>query len=768
LTPKQLIFALLIPAFALSVTSCSNTKKLPADEALYLGATVKIRDRDNKMGAKKRKNMRNELEKLTRPRPNKKILGVRFKLFMYNLAGNPKKETSFRGWIKNKLGEPPVLLSDVNLNNNTAILSNYLQNIGYFQADARGDTTVKNKKATATYTVRPGPQYFIDTVSFELDSSFLDNTIRQCVPKTILKRGQPYNLEMVKLERQRIDAYLKESGFYFFSPDFILINVDSTIGNNKVNMYVQIKPGTPKQGKEMYTIKNVYLFTNFRLNQAASDTAIKDAELYKGYYVVDRAKKYKPYMFEQSMQFDPGDIYSRTDHNLSLNRLVSLGVFKFVKNRFEIVPNSPFSQLNTFYYLTPLPKKSLRAEINGTSKSNNLVGSNASISWRNRNTFRAGELLSITASGGAEVQYSSNLKGYNVYRVGLEGALVFPRFLVPFVKINTKGGFVPKTNIMAGYDLLNKQQLYSLNSFRASYGYSWKESLYKEHTFNPISINYVQPLKVTDEYKAQILLDPTLNKTIEKQFILGSTYNFTYNEMVDKPKNATGFFFSGTADVSGNLAGLILGDSSRGKSGQILGAAFSQYAKVEADFRIYRRLGSEASWANRLIIGASIPHGNSRSLPYIKQFFSGGTSSLRAFRNRALGPGSYNGSDTSLIPDQTGDIKLELNTELRTNLFSVVDGAAFIDAGNIWLYNSDPNKPGAQFSKNFLKEIAVGTGLGLRIDVSVLVIRLDVAFPIRKPWLPEGERWVIKQIQFGNPTWRKENLIFNIGLGYPF
>jgi outer membrane protein insertion porin family len=757
-----------LPAFVLSVCSCSNTKKLPADDALYLGATVKVRDRVNQLGAKKRKALRKELEALTRPRPNRKFLGMRLKLTAYNLAGNPKKEGSFRGWLKNKVGEPPVLLSDVNLNRNTAILQNYLQNKGYFQADARGDTTVKHKKATATYTVRPGPQYIIDTVRFELDSNFIGNTIRQTEAKSVLKRGKPYNLEIIKLERQRIDAFLKENGFYFFNPDFIIIDADTTIGNHKVNLYVQIKAKVPQQAKEMYTIKNVYIFTNFRLNQSSNDTLLKNAVLYKGYYVIDRAKAYKPYLFEQSMQFNPNDIYTRTDHNLSLNRLISLGVFKFVKNRFEVVPNSPFAQLNTYYYLTPNPKKSLRGEINGTSKSNNLVGTNASISWRNRNTFRAGELLSITASGGAEVQYSSNLKGYNVYRVGLEGALVFPRFLIPFIKINTKGGFVPKTTMMLGYDMLNKQQLYSLNSFRATYGYSWKETLYKEHTLNPVSINFVQPLKVTEEYMKNVADNPTLAKTIEKQFILGTTYNFTYNEMVDKPKNATGFFFSGTLDVSGNLAGLLLGDSSRGKSGQILGATFSQYAKVEGDVRVYRQLSTTSSWANRLIVGVGLPHGNSKSLPYIKQFFTGGTSSLRAFRNRALGPGSYNGNATSLIPDQTGDIKLELNTELRSNLFSIVDGAAFVDAGNIWLYNNDPNKPGAQFSKNFMKEIAVGAGLGLRIDVSVLVIRLDVAFPLRKPWLPEGERWVIKDLQFGNSAWRKDNLILNLGLGYPF
>jgi outer membrane protein assembly factor BamA len=720
------------------------------------------------LSKKKRKAIATELSTLTRPRPNRQFLGMRIKLFIYNLAGNPKKETSFRGKMKNKTGEPPVLLSEVNLNRNTAILQNYLQNRGFFQAEATGDTTVKNKKATATYTVTTGKQYTIDTVRYEMDSSFLGNTIRQTEARTLLKHGEPYNLDVIKLERERIDAYLKDNGFYYFNPEYLLIETDSTIGNNRVNMYVVLKPNLPKNSRELYTIKDVFIYTNFRLNQSASDTSRKGAELYKGYYVVDRNHTYKPYLFEQAMQFKPNDIYNRKDHNLSLNRLVNLGVFKFVKNRFERVANSPFAQLNTYYYLTPYPKKSLRAELNGTSKSNNLVGTNLSVSWKNRNTFRAGELLTITASGGAEVQYSSAQQGYNVYRIGLEGNLTFPRFLVPFFKIKTKGGFVPKTNMMLGYDMLNKSKLYTLNSFRASYGYAWKESLYKEHQFNPISINYVQPLNVTAEYKGQMDTIPSLAKAIEKQFILGSTYNFTYDTRIDKPKHGTGFYFSGTADVSGNMAGLLFGDSARGKSGQVFGATFSQYVKGEADFRYYLQTAPNGSWANRLILGASLPHGNSRALPYIKQFFSGGTNSIRAFRNRSIGPGTFDGSVNNTLPDQTGDIKLELNTELRGKLFSIFEGAAFVDAGNIWLYNSDPNKPGARFSKDFLKEIAVGAGVGLRMDLTILIIRLDVAFPLRKPWLPEGERWIIDKIDFGNSRWRKDNLTWNLGIGYPF
>ncbi|WP_241237882.1 BamA/TamA family outer membrane protein [Pseudoflavitalea rhizosphaerae] len=761
---RTFIQALAIVTLVTGMASCSNTKYLPAGESLYLGATVKVDGPT--VSRKERKVLTTDLEALTRPRPNRKMLGMRIRLLAYNLAGNPKKETGLRGKLKYKFGEAPVVLSSVSMTRNAEILANTLDNRGYFRSTVTADTIVKRRKARMIYTVNAAPQYTINKVAFEVDSSsFIGSSILSTVPTTLLQPGRPFNLEMIKDERTRIDGVLKENGFYFFSPDFLLIDADSTIGDHKVNLFVMLKQATPKNAKELYTIKDIYLYSNYRLNVAGDDTSKKNAVFYNGFYVYDRQKKYKPKLFLQSMQFDQGDVYNRTDHNLSLNRLVTMGVFKFVKNRFEVA-DGPFSQLNAFYYLTPYPKKSLRLEVTGTTKSNNLAGGQLTLAWRNRNTFRAGELFTVSASGGAEVQYSAAQKGYNVYRAGLEASMSFPRFLIPFVQINKKGGFVPKTTVTLAYDILNKQKLYTMNSFRASYGYSWKESLKKEHTFNPIAVNYVQPVSVSNEYAAAADTNANLKKVIEKQFILGSNYNWTYNGLAEG-RNIDALYFSGTVDLGGNLAGLIKGGGNPSNPSKIFGKEFSQYLKAEGDFRVYRRAGDNSTWANRIILGVGYPYGNSRELPYVKQFFIGGNNSLRAFRTRALGPGTYIGND-SLIADQSGDIKLELNTEFRTKIYSIFHAAAFIDAGNIWLYRDNPNKPGAAISKDWFKELAVGAGIGLRVDVSILILRLDVAFPLRKPWYPEKERWVIDQIQFGSAAWRRENLIYNIAIGYPF
>ncbi len=764
---KRLIaFYITILGFA---CACSNTKYLPAGESLYTGSKVTVKTSGST--EKKSKNIASDFNDLTRPRANKSILGLRIKLWMYNIAGHPKKETSLRGKLKYKLGEPPVMLSDVNLEHSTKVLESNLQNQGFFQATVKGDTIVKNKRAKAVYTAEAGYQYKIKEVSFDKDSSLLPKNIALSAENSFLTPGKPYDLGVIQAERNRIDGYLKEHGFYYFNPDFIYVTVDSSIGNHEVNLYVNTKPIIPAASKKIYTINDIFIFSNYRLGAGSADTLKSSALFSNGYYILDKQKLYKPRMFEQMMLFKPGDMYKLSNHNLTLNRLITLGLFKFVKNRFEAASTIDTPKLNTYYYLTALPKKSLKFELNGSTKSDNLTGSTLSVSWRNRNTFKGGEVLSVTATGGFEVQYGGQLKGYNTYTAGLQTNLAIPRFVVPFFDLNTKGGFVPKTNILLAYNLLDKEKLYSLTSIRAAYGYTWKRIPSKEHQFNPISINYVQPINVSSIYQAAIDTNPALQNTINKEFILGSTYSFTYNPQngSNQPK---GVYFNGNLDLSGNIAGLITGaDIKNGKTVSIFNAPFAQYARADIDLRYYAQTGKKSVWANRLIAGVGYPYGNSSALPFIKQFFVGGSNSIRAFRSYTLGPGTYLATKdtiTRFFPDQSGDIKLEVNSEYRAKLFSIINGAIFIDAGNVWLYNKDPLRPGAEFNKDFLNQLAVGAGVGLRADITFLVLRLDLAFPLRKPYLPDGQRWVINQIDFGNGTWRSNNLLLNIAIGYPF
>lgn len=752
----------------MAAASCSSTKNIPKGDALYIGSSVTIKD--DAVSRKQKKDVRKQLDGLTRPRPNKKFLGMRFKLWAYNFAGTRETGRGLRGWLKNKVGEPPVLLSEVRLDHNVDVLRSYLENKGYFQAKVSADTTVKRKKATAQYSVATGQQYSIAEVHWPQDTStVLVNKVRESIPYSLLKKDDPFDLNVIKAERVRIDDYIKEHGFYFFNPDYIIVNVDSTIGNKKVNLYVTVKQDAPEEARKVYRINDVYIYTAFNLRETTvADTSKRNAVFYKGYWVVDRRKFYKPKLFSQAMPFEPGEVYSRTDHNSAINRLINLDIFKFVKNRFEVVENIDSPKLNVYYYLTRLPKKSLRIEVRGNTKSNNLTGSNITIGWKNRNTFNAGEILNINANYGFEVQYSGQFRGFNTMRYGVEAGLSFPRFLVPFFNFNTRGGYMPRTKASFSYDILNRTKLFSMNSFSFNFGYNWKESARREHELIPFTITFVNPINVTDEYLKAAGDNTTLLRAVEKQFILGSTYSFTYNSLLGNTP-ANGFYFNGVLDLSGNIAGLLTkANVKKGDTVKIWNAPFSQYTKVDLDFRWYRRVGAgKTIWANRIITGIGIPYGNSSVLPYIKQFFSGGNNSIRAFRSRSVGPGTYFNPDPVTFFDQSGDIRLELNSELRIPLSGIIHGAVFVDAGNIWLFNEDTTKPGGKFTGDFLNQLAVGAGVGLRFDFNFLVLRLDLATPLRKPWL-QDKRWVLNQFNLKNREWRRENLVFNLAIGYPF
>ncbi len=746
---------------AVFVASCSNTKYLPAGEQLYIGGEVKVKD--DSLNRKKRKALESELEGLIRPKPNTSILGLRPKLWFYNIAGKPKKEKGFRNWVKNKLGEPPVLASRLDIPYNVDVLQNHLENLGYFRAITEGDSTSKRRRVKAHYTAMPGIQYKIREVSFPTDSGKLASMIRDEQEGTLLQPGRSYSLDRIKQERERIDARLKEKGFYYFSPDYLIARVDSTVGTNQVDILLDVKRETPARAKTEYFINDIFIYPNYSLNQERRQSRQEQIKEYKGFKVIDRRNTIKPQVFERTMFFKPGDIYNRTDHNLSLNRLVNLGTFKFVKNQFRDT-DSADNQLDVYYYLTPNKKKSIRVELLGKTNSANYRGTELSVNWLNRNTFRGAEQLKISAFGGFEVQIAGNNQGYNVYRWGVNGDLLFPRFITPF-NINSSSAFVPKTKINLGYENQRRIKLYTLNTFKGSFGYIWKENINKEHELNVTEITYVNSNNVTQEYMDKVRDLPTLSRVIEKQLIFGPTYYFTFTNTTQTRKTNT-FYYRGGLDLSATVTGLF----SKKDSAEIFGVPYSEYAKMEHDFRHYLRLNEKNRIASRIFIGAGLPYGNSRELPYIKQFFSGGTNSIRAFRARAVGPGSFKDEtpQNSFIPDYSGDIKLELNTELRSKLFSIVEGAIFVDAGNVWLKNKANDRPGAEISKDFLSELAVGTGVGLRLDLSFLILRGDLAMPIRKPYLPKTERWVFDQIDLGSKQWRRDNLVFNLAIGYPF
>ncbi|MBQ0116294.1 MAG: BamA/TamA family outer membrane protein [Flavobacterium sp.] len=757
----------IIFVLATSITSCSGLKAVPEGSYLYSGSKIQVLSDSLSKG--NRKGLQANLNDLLRPKPNKKFLGMRPKLFFYHLAGEPKKEKGFRFWLRNKVGEAPVLMEQFDLKYNAELLDNYAENRGFFNVSTTFDTVQKKKTAAVNYQVNVKQQFLIRLVTFPSDTTVLAREIAKTQAGSLLKMGNPYNLETIKQERVRIDNELKNKGYYFFNPDYLLIQADSTVGRNLVDLNLKVKQETPDLARYPFTIDKIVVFAdyNVRRNRYKKEDILAIPP-YKNFIIVDPKQKFKNHIYDRTLYFDKGDLYNRNDHNLSLNRLVNLGVFKFVKNQFYVT-DSTNHVLATTYMLTPTDMKSLRFETTGKTNSASYTGFEVNLNWRHRNFFKGAELFTFSAYTGLDFQLGKKNKGYDVYRFGTEANLVWPRIIAPF-KFSSSSWFVPKTKLTISHEYQFRKQLYALNSFNASFGYGWKETIEKEHELKVLDVSYVSPSHVTEQFLERTQENEYDARILKKQLTFGPIYSYTFTNTMKTTKKHT-FYYKGMLDLSANITGLVMGaNKEKDKEKYIFGVPFSQYAKIDNDFRYYYKIDDRQSFATRIAGGIAYPYGNSDEVPFVKQFFVGGTNSIRAFRTRTLGPGSFNPNESTskFLLEQSGDIKLEASVEYRAKLFSIVSGALFLDAGNVWLLNANDARPGGEFTKDFYKEIAVGAGFGLRFDVSILILRLDLAFPIRVPYYPENERWTYDKVDFGDKQWRKDNLILNIAIGYPF
>lgn len=825
---NHIVFSgLLVCLACLVIISCSTTRTVPEGDRLYTGSDVKwINDTVTKKKPKDYSDLEDGLNSRIRPNRNRHFLGMPIKLWLYNLGNEPKGK-GLNYLLRKKWGEPPVLLSQAKPDYTSRVLEEYLVDNGYFQAGVTSGVKLSGKKKAAiNYTAAPNHRYTIKSVTYLTDSSAIGKTVTYTKPESSLIIGAPYSLDSVKAERERIHAALKEQGYYYFTPDYLLVQIDST-NMGTVDLFVKIKDNTPLLALRPYRMHDIALFPDYSLDNDSLSTLGTPVK-YKGIFIVDSARRFKSSAFDRSVFLRPDSLYRLSSHNITLQRLINLGVFKFVKGQFAPVrdtsihnisggtPNLPgrrdstarrnyrdstgrnarrdaiYSRdtakastyramvnnrialdsgwLDAKFYLTPYKRRSLQTELRGTSKSNGFVGSELQITAKNRNWLHSAALLEIGLRGGLEWQTGNKTSGAsNSYGLGAQAAVTFPRFITPFRGLNIRTPYVPKTRISASYELYSRADLYNLNAYTLQLQYLWQRTQYLSHIFAPIAITYVLPAKTTPAYDSILVNDPSQRSAIEKQFILGTNYSITYNNQ--QANRVHSFYVSGDVDISGNIAGLLVPRNDTGQK-TILGNSFAQYERFTLEGRHYWRLGKGKQWVNRLLMGYGLPYGNSTTLPFVKQFFTGGSSSIRAFRARTLGPGSYHNpavDSSALLANEAGDIKLEFNSEVRLHIASVFNFAAFIDAGNIWLQKDIPEKSGSQFSfKSFYKEIAVGGGIGLRIDASIVVVRLDLAMPLRVPYLPENERWVINKINFGDPEWRKKNLVLNIAIGYPF
>jgi hypothetical protein len=740
---------------------CSVTSSLAKDEVLYTGAEIEFISPQpiEEEGA-----LEEQMMQLAAPEPNSSLLGLfRWKLWLYNA-----------GIFRHQLGEAPVLLSTVSPDRITLRMQMRLENMGYFRSSVRSTIIPSDRSAEILYTATVTRPYTLRSYTVRGTVPLLD-TIRTLMEETLIIPGDRYDLDRLVQERERIGTALKGRGYFFFSPEDILFRADSNAGNGTIDLFLELSAAPSERAFTFFTMGSITIHSGYVMNRDSVSEA--DTSIVNGCVFIDMDHEYEPAVIVRSVLLEPGGAYTNTLHDATLSRLMNLGIYTFVNIRFTVSDSAGAPRLDAHIYLTPRPTKNIQFELQGVSKSNNLAGPVFTAVFRNRNAFGGAELLSLSTEAGFEMPVSGGQSGGSSFVAGAHGELDLPKILAPFLPDDRTGRFVPKTRIAAGVRVLQRLRYYQMVSLESSFGYVWKVSDAAEHRFNPFAVTYAQLTSTTPEFRALTAGNPLLQRSFDEQFIIGQTYTFFYSDLYDGARK-NHITFNGTVDLSGNILHLVQ-SLSYGRPAtpedpyRLANTVYSQYAKTMVDLRYYiNSRDARTTLASRLIVGVGLPYGNSASLPYVKQFFSGGSNSIRAFAARSLGPGSFarpaNSAASGFI-DQAGDLALESTLEFRFPLVSIFRGAVFADAGNIWLLRDDVARPGGTFSGGTAPdEIAVGAGAGLRIDLSFFLLRFDLAVPLKVPSFPIGERWRFSAMAPGDPAWRDENLLFTIAIGYSF
>lgn len=755
---STLYITFVLSVLLIALQSCNVKRFIPEGEQLYTGANIDF-EGDTKISGFG--SVESDVEDVLRPEPNSKILGSRLGLLVH-YKSQREKPGFLNKFLNKRIGEKPVYISDINIEQTEKLIVNRLENRGFIYSSVVSEITEneKKKQGKVNYTVALAEPYLLENYVLDSDTLAVYDAINATLSETELKKDMRFDLNELQRERERIDLSLKQRGYYNFNENFLIFEADTNqYKNRRFDLFLRLKREVPEKSIIPYQIERVNIYPNYQVSDEYSEADVIRLDE-KNFYqkeVFFKERRLLPYLL-----INEGDYFSPENSRNTGRRLTSIGAYKFVNIRYDEIDSlatDELGKLEANIFLTPLDKRSIRAELQAVTKSNNFAGPSLSTTLTNRNLFRGGEILNLTLKGGYEFQIASGSQsGLSSTLIGAEAELIFPRVLSPisisddWFKYN-----IPKTVINAGVDYLSRTKLYSLNTVSGRFGYVWNANRFITHEFFPATINYVNLSNTTPEFE-QILDDnPFLRNSFNQQFIAGLTYSFTYNGLVDALKTHQ-IFLNTTLDIAGNTLSLVTGSGEEPKS--FLGLEYAQYAKADLDLRYHLRVGSGQKLVARIYGGIGLPYGNSEVMPFTKQFFSGGPYSVRAFRIRSLGPGTYvpEGDNVNSFFEQTGNIRLEANMEYRFPIVSFLKGAVFADAGNVWNTKGNNSLSGGEFSNDFLDELGMGAGAGVRIDIQGFVIRFDLAAPIKSPQLPKGERW---NFDYKNP-------ILNFAIGYPF
>lgn len=766
---NRMIIATLAAVAVLS--SCSTTRRLTDDQTLYTGVTrMKI---ESVEGQKKPPgSVRAAVRAPLNVKPNNPLISPWIRtplpvgLWAYNSLYTEKRK-GFKAWLYRVFAKPPVVMeTDVQPGARVEMVKDILDNHGYFGSDANYELHPRHnpKKARVGYEVAAARPWFYSTVAFPAVHDTVTSRIARMQASSNVKPGAQYNIDTLTRERIRITTALRRDGYYWFHPDYIEYEADTTCLPYGVDLRMSVAEDTPAAALRPYRVGDVSLRLLSADGQGRADSM--DVSGIKVSW--QEPLKLRPRVIRRALSLRKGEVARLQDINRMLDNLSRLGVFRYVN--LEVSPLDSLrlgDSLDMAVSAAMETPMEANVEVDLAYKSSSFIGPSLVLGLAHNNIFKGGEVFSTRINGSYEWQTgntssAANSTAVNSYEVGITASLTFPRLVVPgFIDRAIKRGGT--TSYEIGASLINRPKFFRMLSFNFTNSYEFRSSSTVSHSIVPFKMVYNYLQHTTDNFEALMDANPAIARSFQNQFIPSGSYTFTFDDRFGR-LDRDRLTVQATLTSAGNVwAGIYSLAGDRGVK-HLFNQPFSQFFKETFEFRYYKQVSNSSTVAMRFFAGAGHAYGNSTVLPYTEQFYIGGANSIRAFTIRSIGPGNYRSDidDSYGYFDQTGDLKMEFNIEYRFRIAGGLNGAVFFDAGNIWLQKADPNRPGGKIgSGGFWDQVATGTGAGLRYDLSFLVVRLDLGVGIHLPYETGRSGY------YNIPRFR-DGLGLHLAIGYPF
>lgn len=774
--PSKIYISLYALLLAFLTAACSTTKHLPQEEVLYTGIRhITIQNEDESPAGKK---TIEEVEGAISVAPNNSFFGsakwrIPFPVGLWIYNRFERYEKGVGKWIFNKLAADPVYLSTVNPDTRVKVASNLLKDYGYFNGKVtyQVDSTKNPRAVKLNYRIDMGQPYYLDSIRYEGFSPRADSLIRATQQESLLHKGDHFDVTQLNAERQRIVDLLRDNGYYYCRNEFITFLADTLMRPGYVGLKIVPRKNIPEEALRTYRIGNTSVYLTGYNGEPPTDSLQT-----RNFTVYFAGKKpgIRYGVLRKRFLYRTGEIYSQSRQNYTQEALSRLGVFKFSEFRYTPRPGSKDTldiQVNAMF---DLPYDS-ELELNVTTKSTKQTGPGAIFKLSRKNFRGMGASLNLELKGSYEWQTSSTVDGessvMNSYELGAGLSLEFPRLVLPWIRDRVDPfRFPSQTNFKIYVDQVNRARYFKMLSFGGNVSYSFHPRRGMKHTVTPLHLAFNVLQHRTAAFDSIATANPMLFRSLDDQFIPSLTYTFTYDNSWKQKRNR--LWWENSITSAGNVTSLIyaaFGQKFSQQDKKLLGNPFAQFLKVSSEIRHLYQISDKQQLASRLMAGVIWAYGNKTIAPYSEQFYVGGANSIRAFTVRSIGPGRFHPAENSRYSyvDQTGDIKLEANLEYRFRILSKflggnLNGAAFLDAGNVWLMRKDEARPEAEFSlKRFFDSIALGTGIGIRYDLSFLILRLDWGIALHVPY-ETGKNGYYNIPRF------KDGMGIHFAIGYPF